>query len=138
MLEEDDYIPFGEIEDYFYDTLPEISKVVKWSPFLLEDFLRIHDVGFFSVRTSGDDKKVVPAALIRKGSIYQSLEDVIFAEIERDYKLPKVFTSNEFRDYLLEKGFIHGTEKYYSVHNMVPDDLRFFWAENNSVVTVSY
>lgn len=138
LLEEDDYIPFGEIEDYFYDTLPEISKVVKWSPFLLEDFLRIHDVGFFSVRTSGDDKKVVPAALIRKGSIYQSLEDVIFAEIERDYKLPKVFTSNEFRDYLLEKGFIHGTEKYYSVHNMVPDDLRFFWAENNSVVTVSY
>lgn len=138
LLETDDYIAFGEIGEFFYETLPEVSNVVQWSPFLVEDFLRIHNLGFFTVRAFGDNKKTIPAALVREKAGYNTLGDVIFAEIEKDYQLPKTFTSNEFRELLLERGFIHGSEKYYSVHNMVPDDLRFYWSDNNTTVTVSF
>ena len=39
--------------------------------------------------------------------------------------------------FLLDKGFIHGSEKMWNVHKTVAGDLRFYWTEKNSRVTIN-
>lgn len=138
LVEEADYISFGEIDDFFYSTLPKLPEYVYWTPLLLEDVLRVFDVNFFTVEAGKDnDKKTIPAAIIKKNSPYNSFEDVVWAEVSKDYSLPKEFTASEFRQFLLEKGFIRGSEKMWNVHKTVAGDIRFFWKNDFSSVTIN-
>lgn len=45
-------------------------------------------------------------------------------------------SSEDFRLYLLSKGFIRGAEKTYTVHKTVANDLRFFWSDDYSNVKI--
>ena len=138
LLGEEDYVSFGDIEDYFYDTLPRLPVFVYWTPLLLEDILRVYDLNFFTVEAGKDnDKKTIPAAIIKKNSAFKTFSDVVWSEVSKDFSLPKEFSSTDFRDYLLTKGFIRGMEKIGNVHKTVEGDLRFFWNSNNSVVTIN-
>lgn len=138
LFEGDDYLAFDEIDEYFYTTLPELPSGVNWSAHMIKSVLTFFDVGFFTVAVGGDnDIKIPDAAIVRKNSMYKSFSDVLWSEINKDYELPKEFSSEDFREILLRKGFIHGMEKLHSVHNTVEGDLRYFWTENNSKVTVS-
>ena len=137
LLEGEDYIAIGEIDDYFYMTLPTLPDSIIWSALLLEDILRVHDVGFTTIEAGQDnDKKTLPAALVRKNSTYKSFGDVVWSEVARTFSLPKEFTSSEFRDFLLNKGFIRGSEKMWSVHKTVAGDIRFYWTEQYGKVTI--
>ena len=138
LFEGDDYLAMDDIDEYFYTTLPDLPTGAVWSPHMLKSVLAFYDVGFSTVAVGGDnDIKVPDAAIVRKSSIYKSFSDVLWSEINRDYDLPREFSAEEFRQILLKKGFIHGLEKLYSVHSTVNGDLRFYWTENNSIVTVS-
>lgn len=138
LFEGDDYLAFDEIDEYFYTTLPELPSGVNWSAHMIKSVLTFFDVGFFTVAVGGDnDIKIPDAAIVRKNSMYKSFSDVLWSEINKDYELPREFSSEDFREILLRKGFIHGMEKLYSVHNTVEGDLRYFWTDNNSKVTVS-
>lgn len=138
LFEGDDYLAFDEIDEYFYTTLPELPSGVNWSAHMIKSVLTFFDVGFFTVAVGGDnDIKIPDAAIVRKNSMYKSFSDVLWSEINKDYELPREFSSEGFREILLRKGFIHGMEKLYSVHTTVEGDLRYFWTDNNSKVTVS-
>lgn len=138
LLEEEDYIAFGEIDDFFYTTLPKLPTYVHWSPLLLEDILRIYNLEYFTVEAGKDnDKKTIPAALIKKNSPYVSFEDVVWMEVAKEFFLPKEFSASDFRDFLLKKGFIRGSEKMFNVHKTVAGDIRFFWTNDNSKVTIN-
>ena len=118
-------------------TLPTLPDSIIWSALLLEDILRVHDVGFTTIEAGQDnDKKTLPAALVRKNSTYKSFGDVVWSEVARTFSLPKEFTSTEFRDFLLNKGFIRGSEKMWSVHKTVAGDIRFYWTEQYGKVTI--
>ncbi len=137
LLEGEDYIAIGEIDDYFYTTLPALPGDIIWSALLLEDILRVYDIGFTTIEAGQDnDKKTLPAALVRKRSIYKSFGDVVWSEVARTFSLPKEFTSSEFRDFLLNRGLIHGSEKMWSVHKTVAGDIRFYWTEQYGKVTI--
>ena len=45
--------------------------------------------------------------------------------------------NGEFRDFLLDKGFIRGFEKMWSVHKTVKGDIRFFWTNDYTKVTIN-
>lgn len=138
LLGDDDYASFGEIDDYFYTTLPRVPVNIYWTPLLLEDILRICDLEYFTVEAGKDnDKKTIPAALIKRNSPYRTFNDVVWAEISKGYTLPKEFSAEEFREFLLDKGFIRGTEKMWNVHKTVAGDIRFFWTNNKSKVTIN-
>ena len=138
LLEDEDYIAFGEIDEFFYTTLPKLPTYVYWSPLLLEDILRVYNLEYFTVEAGKDnDKKTIPAALIKKNTPYKSFEDVVWAEVSKEYSLPKEFSASDFRDFLLKKGFIRGSEKMWNVHKTVAGDIRFFWTNNNSKVTIN-
>lgn len=138
LLEDEDYIAFGEIDDFFYTTLPKLPTYVYWSPLLLEDILRVYDLEYFTVEAGKEnDKKTIPAALIKRNTPYKSFEDVVWAEVSKEYSLPKEFSASDFRDFLLKKGFIRRTEKMWNVHKTVAGDIRFFWTNNNSKVTIN-
>lgn len=134
----DDYVAMGEIDDFFYSTLPQLPSGVYWTPLLIEDILRTQDIGFITIEAGKDnDKKTYPAAIVRKKSQYRNFGDVVWSEVSKEYPLPKEFTSAEFRDFLLDKGLIRGAEKMWSVHKTVEGDLRFFWTDNNGRVTIN-
>lgn len=138
LLEDEVYIAIGEIDDYFYTTLPTVPANISWSPFLLEDILRIFDIGYTTVESGEDnDKKTIPAAILKKKSQFKTFSDLVWNEVSKAYSLPKEFTASEFREFLLDKGFIHGSEKMWNVHKTVAGDLRFYWTENNSKVTIN-
>ena len=138
LLEGEDYIATGEIDDYFYTTLPALSSGIFWSALLLEDVLRIYETGFTTIEAGKDnDKKTVPAAIVRKKSHYRSFGDVVWNEVSKSFSLPKEFTASEFREFLLNKGFIRGSEKMWSVHKTVAGDIRFYWTDNNGRVTIN-
>ena len=138
LLEGEEYIAFGEIDEYFYTTLPKLPACVYWSALLLEDILRVYNLDYLTVEAGKDnDKKTIPAALIKKNSAYKSFADVVWAEIAKEFSLPKELSASEFRDFLLEKGFIRGSEKMWNVHKTVAGDIRFFWTNNNSKVTIN-
>ena len=138
LLDGDDYLALDDIDDYFYSTLPALPSGAIWTVHMLKSVLSFFDVGFSTVAVGGEnDMKTPDAALVRKNSNYKSFSDVLWAEINRDYELPREFTAEEFREILLRKGFIHGLEKLYSIHATVEGDLRFFWTSNNSMVTIS-
>ena len=138
LLEGGDYVALGDISDFFYNTLPALPTGVSWGPLLLQSILGIYDIGYITISAgSSNDLKTIDAALLRKKSILKTFADVVWCELSQDYNLPHTFSSEEFRTYLLEKGFIHGMEKTYSVHKTVEKDLRFLWTAENSVVTVS-
>ena len=138
LLEGEDYIPIGEIDDYFYTTLPRLPGKVSWSPLLLEDIFRIYETGFTTFDAGQDnDKKTYPAAIVRKNSHYKNFGDLVWSEVSKCFQLPKEFTSSEFRAFLLDKGFIRGMEKMWSVHKTVAGDIRFYWTENNGKVTIN-
>ncbi len=138
LLEGEDYVSFGEIDEYFYTTLPKLPACVYWSALLLEDILRVYNLDYFTVEAGKDnDKKTIPAALIKKNSAYKSFADVVWAEMSKEFSLPKELSASEFRDFLLEKGFIRGSEKMWNVHKTVVGDIRFFWTNNNSKVTIN-
>lgn len=138
LLEGEDYIATGEIDDYFYTTLPKLPYGICWSALLLEDILRIYETDFMTIEAGKDnDKKTVPAAIVRKKSHYQSFSDVVWNEASKSFSLPKEFTASEFREFLLDKGFIRGSEKMGSVHKTVAGDIRFYWTDNNGRVTIN-
>ena len=138
LLDGDDYVALGDIDDYFYSTLPELPNDAYWSPLLLEDILRLNDIGYITIPAGVEsDTKTVDAALLKKNSRYITFSDIVWNEIDSDYTLPRTFSVSEFRQILLEKGFIRGSEKMYSVHKTVADDLRFYWTENDIKVTIS-
>lgn len=138
LLEGEDYIATGEIDDYFYTTLPALPSGIFWSALLLEDVLRIYEIGFTTIEAGKDnDKKTVPAAIVRKKSHYRSFSDVVWNEVSKAFPLPKEFTASEFREFLLNKGFIRGSEKMWSVHKTVAGDIRFYWTDNNGRVTIN-
>ncbi len=138
LLEGEDYIAIGEIDDYFYTTLPKLPSGIYWSALLLEDVLRIYEIGFMTIEAGKDnDKKTVPAAIVRKNSHYRSFSDVVWNEVSKTFSLPKEFTASEFREFLLNKGFIRGSEKMWSVHKTVAGDIRFYWTDNNGRVTIN-
>ena len=62
---------------------------------------------------------------------------LVWADINNEYALPVEMTAEEQREFLLNKGYIRGMEKMYSVHKTVEDDLRFFWTDGNEKVTIS-
>ncbi|NLB62335.1 MAG: hypothetical protein GX802_08000 [Clostridiales bacterium] len=138
LLEGEDYIAFGEIDDYFYTTLPAIPANIQWSPLLLEDVLRIFDIGYITIEAGSDnDKKTIPAAILKKKSQFRTFSDIVWNEVSKTYSLPEELTASEFREFLLDKGFIHGSEKMWNVHKTVAGDLRFYWTEKNSKVTIN-
>lgn len=138
LLEGEDYVAMGEIDDYFYTTLPALPSGVFWSALLLEDVLRVYDTDFTTIEAGKDnDKKTVPAAIIRKNSHYRTFSDVVWSEVSKSFTLPKEFTASEFREFLLDKGFIRGSEKMWSVHKTVAGDIRFYWTDNNGRVTIN-
>lgn len=138
LLEGDSYIAFGEIDDYFYTTLPAVPANIRWTPLLLEDVLRVYDIGYTTVEAGDDnDKKTIPAAILKKQSQFKTFSDLVWNEVSKAYSLPKEFTASDFREFLLEKGFIHGSEKMWNVHKTVAGDLRFYWTEKNSRVTIN-
>lgn len=138
LLEGEDYIATGEIDDYFYTTLPKLPSGIYWSALLLEDVLRIYETDFMTIEAGKDnDKKTVPAAIVRKKSHYRSFSDVVWNEVSKSFPLPKEFTALEFRDFLLNKGFIRGSEKMWSVHKTVAGDIRFYWIGNNEKVIIN-
>ena len=138
LLEGEDYIATGEIDDYFYTTLPSLPSGVCWSALLLEDLLRVYDIGFAAIEAGSDnDKKTVPAAIVRKNSPFRTFGDVVWNEVSKTFTLPKGFTAQEFREFLLDKGFIRGSEKMYNVHKTVAGDIRFFWTDKNGRVTIN-
>ena len=132
LFDGDDYLSFDDISDYFYSTLPELPSGVYWSAHMIKSILKFYDLGFFTVAAgSSSDMKMQDAAIVRKNSIYKTFSDVLWSEINRDYELPREFSATDFRQILLQKGFIHGSEKLYSVHTTVEGDLRFLWKDNN-------
>ena len=138
LFDGDEYLSFDDISDYFYSTLPELPNGVYWSSHMIKSILKFYDLGFFTVAAgSGSDLRIQDAAIVKKYSIYKTFSDVLWSEINRDYELPREFSATEFRQILLHKGFIHGSEKLYSVHTTVEGDLRFLWTDNNKTVTVS-
>ena len=138
LLEGEDYIATGEIDDYFYTTLPKLPSGIYWSALLLEDILRIYETGFMTIEAGKDnDKKTVPAAIVRKKSHYRNFGDVVWNEVSKAFPLPKEFTASEFREFLLNKGFIRGSEKMWNVHKTVAGDIRFYWTDNNGRVTIN-
>jgi len=138
LLEGEDYIAFGEVADYFYTTLPAVPINIQWSPLLLEDMLRIFDIGYIAIKAGKDNhKKTIPAAIMKKNSPFRTFSDIVWNEISKAYSLPKELTVPEFREFLLNKGFIHGSEKMWNVHKTVAGDLRFYWTEKNSKVTIN-
>ena len=138
LLEGEDYIATGEIDDYFYTTLPKLPSGIYWSALLLEDVLRLYETGFMTIEAGKDnDKKTVPAAIVRKKSRFRSFGDVVWSEVSKSFSLPKEFTASEFREFLLNKGFIRGSEKMYNVHKTVAGDIRFYWTDNNGRVTIN-
>lgn len=138
LFDGDDYLPFEDIDDFFYTTLPELPDGVSWSPYMIRSVLAFFDVGFFTVAAGADnDTKILDAAIVRKDSNYRTFSDVLWAELNRDYELPREFSAEEFRKILLWKGFIHEREKLYNVHSVVEGDLRYLWTEGNRKVTVS-
>lgn len=138
LLEGEDYVALGDVSDYFYSTLPQLPLGVSWGPLLLESILDRFDLGFKTIDAGGsNDMKTVDAALLRTNSAFRSFSDIVWNEINRDFQLPRSFTSEEFRQYLLAKGFLHGLEKINSVHKTVANDLRFFWTDGNANVTIS-
>lgn len=138
LLEGEDYIATGEIDDYFYTTLPKLPSGIYWSALLLEDVLRIYETGFTTIEAGKDnDKKTLPAAIVRKKSHYRSFSDLVWNEISKSFSLPKEFTASEFREFLLNRGFIRGSEKMWNVHKTVAGDIRFYWTDNNGKVTIN-
>lgn len=138
LLEDEDYIAIGEIDDYFYTTLPALPSKIFWSALLLEDVLRIYETGFTTIEAGKDnDKKTLPAAIVRKKSHYRSFSDVVWNEVSKSFPLPKEFTASEFREFLLNKGFIRGSEKMWNVHKTVVGDIRFYWTDNYGRVTIN-
>lgn len=100
--------------------------------------LRIYETGFTTIEAGKDnDKKTIPAAIVRKKSHYRSFSDVVWNEVSKSFTLPKEFTASEFREFLLNKGFIRGSEKMWSVHKTVAGDIRFYWTDNNGRVTIN-
>lgn len=137
LLEGEVYIAFGEIDDYFYTTLPALPTNISWSPLLLEDMLRVFDIGYTTVEAGEDnDKKTIPAAILKTNSQFRTFSDLVWNEISKAYPLPKELTAMEFREFLLDRGFIHGSEKMWNVHKTVAGDLRFYWTEENGKVTI--
>lgn len=138
LLDGEDYIATGEIDDFFYTILPNLPSGICWSALLLEDVLRIYETGFMTIQAGKDnDKKTVPAAIVRKKSHYRTFSDVVWNEISKSFPLPKEFTASEFREFLLNKGFIRGSEKMWNVHKTVAGDIRFYWTDNNGRVTIN-
>lgn len=138
LLEGEDYVALGDISDYFYSTLPELPVGVSWGPLLLESILDRYDLRFITISAgNSNDMKTVDAALLRKGSQFITFADIVWNELNKDYALPKELSSDEFREYLLKKGFLHGYERLYTVHKTVEKDLRFYWTNNYSTVTIS-
>lgn len=138
LLEGEDYVAMGEIDDYFYTTLPALPSGVIWSALLMEDVLRVYDTEFTTIEAGKDnDKKTIPAAIVRKKSPYRTFSDVVWSEVSKSFTLPKEFTASEFREFLLDKGFIRGSEKMWSVHKTVAGDIRFYWTDNNGRVTIN-
>ena len=118
--------------------MPEVPAGVTWGPLLLESILERYEIGFRTI-DAGDsnDMKTIDAALLRKNSIYKTFADIVWNELKRDFQLPHTLSNEEFRLYLLGKGFLHGQEKIYTVYKTVANDLRFYWTDSNSKVTVS-
>ena len=138
LLEGDDYVSMGDIDDFFYSTLPKLPQGVYWTALLIQEFMELYNTPFVSIGAGeGGDTKVIDAAIVRKKSLYKTFADIIWNELSNDYDLPKSFTDEEFRQILLDKGFIRKSEKINTVHKTVKDDFRFLWNDDNSIVTVS-
>ena len=138
LVDDEEYIAMGEIDDFFYTTLPLLPSGVCWSAFLLEEILRVYDIGFTTIEAGKyNDKKTLAAAIVNRRSNYKTFGDIVWNEISKYYMLPKDFTATEFREFLLEKGFIRGSEKMWNVHKTVDGDIRFYWTDNYGKVTIN-
>ena len=104
LLEGEDYIAMGEIDDYFYTTLPKLPSGIYWSSLLLEDVLRIYETSFTTIEAGKDnDKKTVPAAIVRKKSHYRTFSDVAWNEFQNHSPFRKSLPHRSLESFCLIK-----------------------------------
>lgn len=138
LMDGEDYVAFGEINEIFYKTLPNLPGNISWSPLLLVDILQTESVGYSSVEAGHEnDRKTIPAAIVSRNSALKTFPDILWCEMEKEFSLPKELKSVEFREFMLKKGLIRGMEKTTNVHKLTEGDIRFFWTENNGKVTIN-
>lgn len=138
LMDGSDYVSFGDIDEYFYKTLPLVPTNIYWSALLITDILRLFDIGYFTLEAGKDnDKKTVPAAIVKTHSAFKSFPDILWNEIAKQYSLPKEFLASEFRQFLFDEGFIRETQKRNAIYKTVDGDIRFYWNTDNSKVVVN-
>ena len=130
-------VPTGMIEPLFYKQLPTIPSNVSWTIYLLRSILEKYDIGYVTIKASeNDDSTIAPAAIVLSGSNLMNFADVVYEEFSNNYSLPITLSTNQFREKLIEFGFIRGKEKVGSAHLLIKGDYRFYLSENNGTVRV--
>ena len=79
LLDGEDYVAIGDIDDAFYETLPALPTSIYWTPLMLQSVLSQVETGYQTIPArAGTDLKIVHAALVRKGTGYNRFSDVLW------------------------------------------------------------
>lgn len=140
ILNEFPYIVPRQLNDVWFEKLPELPSSFSWNLLLLQEIIEKFLPEYRMVPVmEGQSFTTIKAGIVKKDSIIVTSSDLVHAMmvVGTEINLPKRFNSEEFRDYLLKNGIIFGRQLNYANQLMRAfTDRRFAWSSDQSSVLI--
>lgn len=132
------YIVLRDISDEWFSSLPTLKGIMKWTPLLLQETLRLRPNIGYRVIFSGLDGQALDtlgAAIVPSKSEINSFADVVHRRCYEDELLEKKMPTEDLRIILRDVGMLEGNELIYNLHKALRD-YRFAFTDENRMVKI--
>lgn len=126
-----------DINEIWYESLPELPIGLRWTPLLLQEALNFNNsLGYKAIFAPLlQNKDTVAAVIVPIDSKLVTFADVVNAYLRNTIELPERMEAEELRLILRNAGMIDGNELVYNMHKAL-NDHRFAWSNENRTVFI--
>jgi hypothetical protein len=135
FFDDRDYIIPDDIDEDWFEKLPNLSLGLSWNLLLLQEVIRYNaDIGYKPLFADVDQSPYRLSGAFVKINSRATLVDIIYAYTYKNFGLPYRTSTDKYRILLRQAGFIHGSEWFTSMHKVFNDPRFAFSNENKNIL----
>ncbi|MHB9294856.1 hypothetical protein PilKf_00587 [Pillotina sp. SPG140] len=135
LFDDRDYIIPDDIDEDWFDILPKLPLGLLWNVLLLQEVMRYNeDIGYKPLFSDVEQSPYRLSGAFVKATSRVTLVDIIYLYTYEKCGLPYRTSTDKYRMFLREAGFIHGTAWSTSMHKVFNDHRFAFSNENKNIL----
>jgi hypothetical protein len=131
-----EYIIPGDIDEDWFDSLPELPLELSWNLLLLQEIIRYNEeIGYKPLFSNIEQSPYRISGAFVKSNSNMTLVDIVYIYTYKKFGLPYRTATEKYRKQLREAGFINDMEWFTGMHKVF-DDQRFVFSNDNKNILV--